>query len=147
MQIRTLARTGVAILAGLFAALILVQVFLAGLGVFDDPSAFITHRDFGYTIGLLILPILILALVGRGPRVVVGLAILLAIQMTLQSVFVAMRADNPQVAALHPVNGVLMLIVTIVLAREAWAARLDVPVEAPSPAASKPPATTSDPGG
>ena len=131
MRFRTGARTGLAIVAGLFAALLIVQVFLAGLGVFDSPSAFATHRDFGYMIGLLILPLIILALVGRAPKGLVGLTILIAVQMTLQSVFVAMRASNPAVAALHPVNGVLMLIVTIVVARWAWAIR-DEPAAAPA---------------
>ena len=127
MDLRRGARTGLAVLSGLLAALLLVQVFLAGLGVFDSPSAFATHRDFGYTIGLLTLPILILAIVGRGPRLLIGLSVLLVVQITLQSVFVVMRTDNPQIAALHPVNGVLMLVVSLVLAREAWAARLEVP--------------------
>ena len=140
MSLRVAARTGLAIVAGLFAALLLVQVFLAGLGVFDGPSAFATHRDFGYTIGLLILPIIILALVGRTPKGLVGLTILIAVQMTLQSVFVAMRATNPGVAALHPVNGVLMLIVTIVIARWAWAIRHEPARNvAPAPAASTAP--------
>lgn len=123
MGVRAGARAGSAIIAGLFAVLLIVQVFLAGLGVFDSPTAFATHRDFGYTIGLLILPLIILALVGRVPKGLVGLVILLAVQMTLQSVFVAMRENNPAVAALHPVNGMLMLVVTIVIAKWAWAIR------------------------
>jgi len=142
MRLRSGARTGLAIVAGLFAVLIIVQVFLAGLGVFDSPSAFATHRDFGYTIGLLILPIIILALVGRAPKGLVGLTILIAVQMTLQSVFVAMRESNPAVAALHPVNGVLMLLVTIVVARWAWAIR-DAPDPVPADGAA-PSAVSSD---
>jgi hypothetical protein len=97
MGVRTGARTGLAIVAGLFAVLLIIQVFLAGLGVFDSPTAFATHRDFGYTIGLLILPLIILALVGRAPKGLVALTILIAVQMTLQSVFVAMRESNPAV--------------------------------------------------
>ena len=142
MRLRTAARTGLAIVAGVFAALIIVQVFLAGLGVFDSPAAFATHRDFGYAIGLLILPIIILALVGRAPKGLVGLTVLIAVQMTLQSVFVAMRESNPAVAALHPVNGVLMLIVTIGIARWAWSIRHE---PAPAPAgATAPGAASSD---
>ncbi len=144
MGVRTGARTGLAIVAGLFAVLLIVQVFLAGLGVFDSPTAFATHRDFGYTIGLLILPLIILALLGRAPKGLVGLTILIAVQMTLQSVFVAMRESNPAVAALHPVNGVLMLIVTIVVAKWAWAIRNEpAPGAAPADAAA-PSAVTSD---
>jgi hypothetical protein len=131
MRVRVVARTGLAVAAGLFAVLLIVQVFLAGLGVFDSASAFATHRDFGYTIGLLILPIIILALVGRAPKGLVGLTILIAVQMTLQSVFVAMRETNPALAALHPVNGMLMLVVTISIGRWAWAIRGE---PAPTPA-------------
>ena len=139
MHVHVVARTGLAIVAGVFAVLLIVQVFLAGLGVFDSPSAFASHRDFGYTIGLLILPMIILALVGRAPRGLVGLTVLIAVQMTLQSVFVALRTTNPGVAALHPVNGVLMLIVTIVIARWAWAIRDEpAPAGPPSVAAGDP---------
>jgi hypothetical protein len=38
-------------------------------------------------------------------------------------VFVVLRADAPQVAALHPVNGFAILIVGIVATRLSWAAR------------------------
>ena len=134
MTLRTGARTGLAVVAGLFAALLIIQVFLAGLGVFDSPSAFATHRDFGYTISLLILPIIILALVGRAPKGLVGLTVVLAVQMILQSAFVAMRTSDPAIAALHPVNGVLMLVVTLVIARWAWAIRAEAaPTTATSP--------------
>ena len=41
----------------------------------------------------------------------------------LQSVFVGLRADAPEVAALHPVNGFLITFLSIVLARDAWLGR------------------------
>jgi hypothetical protein len=41
----------------------------------------------------------------------------------LQSILVVLRADLPMVAALHPVNGFAILLLGIVAAREAWAAR------------------------
>ena len=122
-MLRSSARTALPYLAGLFVACALVQVFLAGLGVFDGPGNFITHRDFGYTFSVLILAMIVLALVARAPRRITGLSLLLALQFILQSVFVAVRADLPQVAALHPVNGFLILLVGTVVTREAWAAR------------------------
>jgi hypothetical protein len=64
---------------------------------------------------------LVLAVVGRTGRRLIGLAALTLVQMALQSVFVVLREDAPAVAALHPVNGVLLLLVTIVIARAAWA--------------------------
>ena len=107
----------------LFLACGIVQVFLAGLGVFDDPKAFITHREFGYLFGWLTLVILVLALLGREPRRITGLSALLLLLFALQSVFVALRADMPMLAALHPLNGFLILAVAGVTARLSWAAR------------------------
>jgi hypothetical protein len=125
---RSTLRTALAVVAAVFAALIVIQVFLAGLGVFDDPRAFLSHRDFGYTIGLATLVILVLAIAARAGRRLIGLAVLGLVQMALQSVFIALRTDAPQLAALHPVNGVMLLVVTLVIARGAWAIR-SVPSE------------------
>jgi hypothetical protein len=104
-----------------FLACGVVQVFLAGLGVFDDPRAFVTHREFGYLFGWLTLLILVLALVGREPRRITGLSALLLLLFALQSVFVALRADMPAVAALHPLNGFAILAVSGITARLSWA--------------------------
>jgi hypothetical protein len=106
-----------------FLACGVVQVFLAGLGVFDDPRAFVTHREFGYLFGWLTLVILVLALVGREPRRITGLSALLLLLFALQSVFVALRADMPAVAALHPLNGFAILAVSGITARLSWAVR------------------------
>jgi hypothetical protein len=129
------ARRALPFVAGAFVACAILQVFLAGLGVFNDPSSFITHREFGYTFGWLTLVVLILAIVGRSGRRLVGLSALLLVLFTLQSVFVALRTDMPTVAALHPLNGFAILLVSIVLTRAAWAAR-NVEAAAPTVAGS-----------
>src|SRR5262245_12070904 len=108
-MVRSFSRQALPIVAAVFVACCLLQVFLAGLGVFDDPRSFVTHREFGYLLGWFTLVMLILALLGREPRRIVGLCVLVLIQFTLQSVFVALRVDYPAVAALHPVNGFLIL--------------------------------------
>ena len=119
---RRWARRGLVIAAWLFVAGVLGQVFLAGLGVFGVPAGdFSTHRDFGYLVGWMTLVILVLAIAGRLPRRVIGLAVLLLILFALQSVFVAVRDEYPAVAALHPLNGFLILLVGIVIARDARA--------------------------
>ena len=142
-MIRTITRRALPIVAALFVACALVQVFLAGLGVFDDPRSFITHREFGYTFGWLTLAILVLALVGRAPRRIVGLSVLLLVLFTMQSVFVAIRADYPAIAALHPVNGFLILGAAVVITRESWLARR---APAPDVATTATYATTGDAG-
>jgi len=122
-MVRSAARSAFPFVAGLFAVCAIIQVFLAGLGVFDDPSAFITHRDFGYTFSLLPIVMLVLALVGGMPRRFAGLSALLFGLFILQSVFVAMRDSMPAVAALHPLNGFLILAIGILTAWWSWQAR------------------------
>ena len=122
-MVRSAARSAFPFVAGLFALCAIIQVFLAGLGVFDDPSACITHRDFGYTLSLLPIVLVVLALVGGMPRRYAGLSALLFVLFILQSVFVAMRENMPAVAALHPLNGFLILAIGILLAWQSWQAR------------------------
>ena len=126
----------IAVVAALFAGCIVLQVFLAGLGVFDGPARFELHRDFGYTFGWLTLVLLVLSAIARVRRLVL-LSILALVQFALQSVFIAMRVDYPMIAALHPVNGVLLLLVAIVIGRDAWRRSAVVkPSTAPAAAAS-----------
>jgi hypothetical protein len=106
----------------LFVACSIVQVFLAGLGVFVSPDRFALHRDFGYTFGLLLLVVIMAAIVGRLGRRQIGFAIGLMVLFTLQSVLIAVRATAPEIAALHPVNGFLIVAVAFVAGREAWTA-------------------------
>lgn len=122
-MMRTFSQTAYPAVAGLFVACAIVQVFLAGLGVFDSPTAFVTHRGFGYTFGWLTLVLLVVALAGRMPRRFVGLSVLLLVLFALQSVFVALREDLPAIAALHPVNGFFILGVSTVATRLSWLAR------------------------
>ena len=142
---RSFARRSLPVVAGLFVVCGIVQVFLAGLGVFSDPGSFITHREFGYLIGWFTLVILVLSLVGRERRLVVGLSVLLLVQFTLQSVFVALRTSNPTLAALHPVNGFLLLVVAMLVTRLAWQARSE-PAPARAPAAVEAAAGATEPG-
>lgn len=122
-MMRSFARQALPLVGAIFVGCIVIQVFLAGLGVFDDPRSFVTHREFGYLIGMFTLVLLILALIARSPRRVTGLSVVLLAQFALQSVLVALRADMPVLAALHPVNGFLILLVAVVVTRVAWAER------------------------
>lgn len=140
MRSRFTARSALAVAAWLFVACIVVQVFLAGLGVFDRADAFVTHRYFGYLFGWLTLVMLVLAVAGRVGRRLIGLCVLALVQFALQSVFVAVRADLPAVAALHPVNGMALLLVGVAIARIAWNGRV-VSTWTPDPAKTDPQAS------
>ena len=139
MRARNGAYTALAVVASIFAVCLVVQVFLAGLGVFDSPSAFMTHATFGYIIEWLTLVMLLIAAFGRLGRRLIGLTALTLVQLVLQSVFVAVRDTYPMVAALHPVNGFAVLLVTILIARLAWQGRraaIATPEAAAVPSAS-----------
>jgi heme A synthase len=140
---RSIARTAYPLVAGLFVACAVIQVFLAGLGVFDDPNAFVTHRNFGYLFGWLTLVLLVIALVGRMPRRYVGLAVLILVLFALQSVFVALRDDMPALAALHPLNGFLILGTATYIAWMSWKARSEADASEQR-ASTVPAATTAD---
>ena len=122
-MIRSFARRALPFALAAFVGCAIVQIFLAGLGVFDDPRTFVTHREFGYAFGWLTLVALILALVGRSQRRITGLTALLLVLFALQSVFVALRAGVPMIAALHPLNGFALLAVAMVATRLAWATK------------------------
>jgi len=129
------------IVAWAFVAGVVVQVFLAGLAVFDDASAFQVHVSWGYTLEILPIILLVLAVVGRlGRRQGIYAAALFGMFM-LQSILVALRGDLPMIAALHPVNGFAILLVGIAMAREAWTARdaatAGLPIQEPSPATAR----------
>jgi hypothetical protein len=124
-MLRSIARQGLFIVGALFVAGVVAQVVLAGLGVFSDPRSFITHREFGYLLGMLTLVLLVLALASRAPRRVIGLCALLLVLFALQSVYIALRTSAPAIAALHPLNGFLILLVAITVTRAAWSLRGD----------------------
>lgn len=105
----------------LLVAGLIVQVFVAGLGVFDSPERFEVHRAFGFTLELLPLIMLLSGLVGAFGRRLVGLAGLTFGLFLLQSLFIGLRAQAPAIAALHPVNGFLILFVSIAIARASLA--------------------------
>jgi hypothetical protein len=126
---RSIGRSVHLALAWLLVAGLVVQIFLAGLGVFKGPASFATHRDWGYLLEALpffMLIVGLLARIGRTPAIVAAAIFGLFI---LQSVLVVLRTTAPEVAALHPVNGFLITFLAIVLARDAWMARRTGTVE------------------
>src|SRR6186997_2623440 len=98
-EMRSIARSAHLVVAWLLVAGVVVQIFLAGLGVFRGPEAFPNHRDFGFVLELLPLVLLVLGLVaGLGRRAALLAAGIFGL-FILQSVFVGLRADAPEIAA------------------------------------------------
>jgi cytochrome b561 len=139
-MVQRIARPVHLVVAGLLVVGLLVQVFLAGMGVFSSATEFETHRQFGYTLTLLPVILVVTALVGRFGRWEAIAAAVMFGQFILQSVLVAMRESIPQVAALHPVNGFLILLIATWLVRDAWRVWNEGSAPAPAEVASEAPA-------
>jgi hypothetical protein len=111
--------------AWLFVAAIVVQVFLAGAAItqLGGSGVYATHIDFGYTwVGLAALAVLVTAIIARvGRRAILVCAALLALYVVQTSLPYA-RDSIPAIAALHPVNALLLFIVAAWYARTAWRA-------------------------
>ena len=103
------ARLGFALLAWLFVALAIFQVFLAGAalrvlgGGADD---FSTHQAMGFVIIIIALIQLVLSFAARLGWRMIGASAVLLVLMILQSALVHLNAPN--LAALHPLNGFLV---------------------------------------
>jgi hypothetical protein len=106
--------------AWLLVASIVVQVWLAGMAIpqLGGDGSFATHRDVGYLIGLITLVLLVTALPsGLGRRRIVqslGIFGLYIVQSSLPYMGAA------PIEALHPVNAVVMFVVSLVYARTVW---------------------------
>ena len=125
------------VLAFGFVAGVVLQVFLAGRGVFESTLLFKDHVGWGYLLGMLAIVLLVLAAIGRLGRRQVLYALVLWIMFAFQSILVVLRSDYPTIAALHPVNGFGILLVSILMARDAWVAR-NVTQPAETPATTEP---------
>lgn len=100
-----------AAVAALFVALIVIQVFLAGaaLSNLGGSGDFGTHIEFGYTwVGIAVLLMVVTALLARRPRRDVGITVGILILYVIQTMLPAAKTSLPFVAALHPVNALLM---------------------------------------
>jgi Family of unknown function (DUF6220) len=98
-------------LSGLFALGVLLQAFLAGAALTElgGSGDFATHRDVGYTaMGILALLVLIVAGLGRADRVQIWGSIALFVDYVVQTLLPNFRESSPVVAALHPVNAILL---------------------------------------
>lgn len=127
-------------LIALFVIAVVVQIFLAGLGIFralpeegesvtsaSFEDKFEPHAALGFFLLLGSLLLLILILIAwTGPKSIwatAGLFLLLIVQMIL----VWFSEDAPGISALHPVNAVVILGLSAFLASRAWRGNLLIP--------------------
>jgi hypothetical protein len=120
-----MARQVHAWLAWLTVGAILVQVWLAGSAIpqLGGNGNFDVHRNFGYLLGLVFLVQLVLAAATRSGRRTIGWAAVLLVLYVVQSSLPYLDPDLPAVAALHPVNALVMFGLQVWYARVAWRER------------------------
>src|SRR3954463_15923742 len=116
-------------LALLWAALVVLQVFFAGLGIFGA-SSFDTHKSFGNILHALTAILLILAIVGPRTGRDIGMAAGLVILVTVQIGLVSARDDAPGLAALHPVLALAAMGLAVHMGLHVLRARRPVPARA-----------------
>lgn len=112
--------------AWLLVAGIVVQVFLAGAAIANlgGSGDFSTHIAFGYeAVGLLFLLVLVAAIAARRGRRDIGLAFGLLVLYVIQTMLPSFKASAPWLAALHPVNAMLLFGLSVWYARRALATR------------------------
>jgi hypothetical protein len=118
------------VLISLIAVACVVQIFLAGRGVFgihgaaslDDQSSLDAHRNLGEIIGLGAILVFVCALViWKDKRLILWTFVLALLTEIVQHA--TATPAHPWVAGLHPVSGVAILGISFWLAHSAWAAK------------------------
>jgi Family of unknown function (DUF6220) len=109
-----------AAVAVLFVAGVVFQVFLAGMFLFAGGDR-ATHIDFGYTIELVPLLLLLLIWPAHVGRRLGWMTAALVVDVFVQGSLPYFKTDLPIVAALHPVNALLVLWLSVRVAQEAVA--------------------------
>ncbi len=118
----TILRKAYVGVAWLYLAAVVVQFFLAGLGVFVSPEDFKFHAIFGGIILLIGLIGLILSFLAQLPWKTTGLTALLPVLVLVQSTLVEMgRSGVHLVAAFHTVNALIVFSVAAYIALNARA--------------------------
>lgn len=109
-----------AIASGLFVLAVAVQVFLAGMFLFADGSRE-AHVEWGYTIALMPLVLIVLAAAARPGWRLFGMTVALLLVTWLQVILAELQGVAPFIAALHPVNAMLVFGLGVLVTRRAIA--------------------------
>jgi Family of unknown function (DUF6220) len=113
-------------LVRIFMAGLVLQFYLAGAPIFGVRLSFEPHRMLGFALTIVAILFLVLALVGRLGRNLIGLSILLVFLTILQAILPALRGIAPWIAALHPVNGLALMGISATIRRNGRAEALRV---------------------
>lgn len=128
-------RIGFAAAAWLYLAGVVVQVFFAGASLFELTD-WTAHSGLGWLLGSLPILLLVLALASRVDRRTVWLTIGLTVAAFIQPELAAARDEAPVVAALHPVNAMLVFWLAWTVARRSTTRARPLPDRASGPLAA-----------
>lgn len=117
------------VLIALVAIACVVQIFLAGRGVFgihgsaslDNQKSLDLHRDLGEVIGLVTVLTFLLALVMWNRRLILWTFVLAFLAEVIQHA--TSQPKHPWISGFHPVGGVAVLGISGWLAHRAWAGK------------------------
>ena len=118
---RRFFRYALLVIAGIFLAAIVVQVFFAGLMLFGQQGGTALHVNTGYILGTAGALFVVVPALARAGRTAIVLGIVLAVVTFFQGSLALARDTSPFIAALHPVNALLIFTLALVLSRRALA--------------------------
>jgi asparagine N-glycosylation enzyme membrane subunit Stt3 len=104
-------------LAWLIVAGVVAEFYLAGAALFGLAPSFQPHRALGGALAVAILLLLVLALIVRPGRRLLGLVALLTALTIVQAALPSLRPVVPALAALHVVNAAILLALAGPIAR------------------------------
>lgn len=125
-----------------FVVAVLVQVFLAGVGVFGDKTAsgvsnassFDPHRALGSVLGFVAVILFLMAVAVRASKSTVIVAFLLGVASLVAQPALAGSGDNHKwVGGLHALDGMLILLASLWLAWSGRRRMMAGPPQASSP--------------
>lgn len=121
------SRYAFAAISWLFVLGVVVQTLYAGIGIFAPGEGFEVHVTLGYLLHLV--PILVIATagLGRAGRTTLLWCLALVVSVGVQPFLPLLRESVPLLAALHPVNALLIFGIAVLLAMRS----LDLVREAP----------------
>lgn len=95
----------------LLSGLALTQFFLVGLSLFESATHWLDHRNVGHVFGLVTYIVWIPAVLGKTGWKLIGASVVLVVMAHLQYAFIGI--DSGVVNALHPLNGSLILALSL----------------------------------
>jgi len=104
----------------LFVAFLVTQIFFAGLGLFGIPRNMSLHDGFGWLVHILDLALIAVALIARVGRPTIWWVLALFLLSAIQPLLATARVDAPLIAAFHPLNAVVISLITVKLALESF---------------------------